>query len=83
MTGKNDVAQTVARLTGGGRYYRFIREPEGSIEVEAKGSEEHAHAMEAVEKIRTLANEPYVQLLMREAAQQAIATRHAPEPSLA
>jgi hypothetical protein len=76
--GKKDVAEIVAGLTGEGRDDRLIRKPDGSIEVEAKGKEDHAHAMEAVEKIGTLANEPYVQQLMREAAQQAIANQHAP-----
>ncbi|WP_426287977.1 hypothetical protein [Luteibacter sp. E-22] len=33
--------------------------------------------MEAVEKIGTFANEPYVQQMMREAAQQAVANQHA------
>jgi len=78
MAGKKDVAEIIAGLTGEGRHYRLIRKPDGSIEVEAKGKEDHAHAMEAVEKIGTLANEPYVQQLMREAAQQAVSAQHAP-----
>lgn len=78
MAGKKDIAEIIAGLTGEGRHYRLIRKADGSIEVEAKGKEDHAHAMEAVEKIGTFANEPYVQQLMREAAQQAIATQHAP-----
>ena len=84
MAEKRDVAEIIAGLTGEGRHYRFIRKPNGSIAVEAKGKEDHAHAMEAVEKIGTLASEPYIQQLMREAAQWAIATQHAsalPSPS--
>lgn len=81
MAGKKDVADIIAALKREGRHYRLIRKPDGSIEVEAKGKEDHAHAMEAVEKIGTFANEPYVQQLMREAAQQAIATQHTAAPS--
>lgn len=52
MAGKKDVAEIIAGLTGEGRQYRLIRKPDGSIEVEAKGKEDHAFAMEAVEKNR-------------------------------
>lgn len=81
MAGKKDVAEVIAALTGEGRHYRLIRKPDGSIEVEAKGAEDHRFAMEAIEKLGSLASEPYVQQLMRDAAQHAVVPQVSASPA--
>ena len=45
--------------------YKVIRHPDGTIEIEANGKEDHAFAMDAVDRIGILAKEPYYREFMQ------------------
>ena len=52
--------------------YRVVVKPDGSIEIEANGKEDHGFAMSAVDRIGVLAKEPYYQEYIRAEAQRII-----------
>lgn len=64
MAGKSSIADIIARLKREGRHYRLVQKPDGTIEVEALGAEDHAQAMEAVMKIGEMHKEALVQHLL-------------------
>ncbi|WP_114241457.1 DUF6538 domain-containing protein [Dyella sp. C9] len=47
--------------------YKLIRRPDGTVELEVSGEDDHALAMDALERIGPLDQEPYYQELMRAA----------------
>jgi hypothetical protein len=51
-----------------GKRYRLIRHADGSVEIEAKNQADHDPAMNAVERIGPLMDEPYIRRIMAEAA---------------
>lgn len=52
MAGKTkDIRLLIERLKKEGRHYRLIHKPDGTIEVEARGAEDHAPAREMIESI--------------------------------
>ena len=59
--------------------YKLVRRPDGSIELEANGEEDHGFAMDALERIGPLDQEPYYQELMR-VAKKAESQRVLPAP---
>lgn len=54
--------------------YKLIRHPDGTVELEVSGEDDHALAMDALERIGPLDQEPYYQELLR-AAQAAESQR--------
>jgi integrase len=62
-----------------GIIYKVIRHPDGTVEVEANGKADHGFAMDALERIGPLDQEPYYQELMR-VAQAAESQRVLPAP---
>jgi hypothetical protein len=62
MAGKTkDVQPLIERLKRAGQHYRLIHKPDGTIEVEVLGPEDHALAMDAVTRIGDMSREPYIQ----------------------
>jgi len=61
-----DVKFLIERLKKSGTQYRLITKPDGTVEVEVTGPEDHALAMEAIERIGNLYKEPYVQRVLAE-----------------
>ncbi|WP_201315120.1 DUF6538 domain-containing protein [Dyella sp. EPa41] len=59
--------------------YKVIRHPDGTVEIEANGKADHSFAMDALERIGPLDQEPYYQELLR-AAQAAESQRVLPTP---
>ena len=57
--------------------YKVIRHPDGTVEIEANGKADHGFAMDAVDRIGRLDQEPYYQELMRSAQ----AGRASPDPA--
>ena len=57
--------------------YKVIRHPDGTVEIEANGEADHGFAMDAVDRIGRLDQEPYYQELMRSAQ----AGRASPDPA--
>lgn len=45
--------------------YKLIRRPDGTVELEASGKEDHQFAMDALERIGPLSKEPYFEEFMR------------------
>lgn len=58
-------AEEIARAIALG--YKLIRHPDGTVELEANGKADHGFAMEAVDHIGRLDQEPYYQELMQAA----------------
>jgi integrase len=52
--------------------YRVLVKPDGTIEIEATGKEDHSFAMDAVDRIGVLAKEPYYQEFIRAEAQRLV-----------
>ncbi|WP_157511098.1 site-specific integrase [Frateuria sp. Soil773] len=62
--------------------YKLIRHPDGTVELEANGKADHGFAMEAVDHIGRLDQEPYYQELMRSArAAESQRVLPAPDPA--
>jgi hypothetical protein len=59
-----DVRLLIERLKKSGTQYRPITKPDGTVEVEVQGPEDHALAMEAIARIGNLYKEPYVQRIL-------------------
>jgi integrase len=79
MAGKTkDVQLLIEQLKRAGQHYRLIKKPDGTIEVEVLGPEDHALAMDAVARIGDLTREPYIQ---QAAAESRTAKRVASTPS--
>jgi integrase len=51
--------------------YRLIHHPDGRVEIEANGQDDHDLAMNAAERIGIMANEPAIQQAIRDAALRA------------
>jgi hypothetical protein len=67
MAGKTkDVQALIERLKREGRHYRLIHKPDGTIEVEVLGPDDHALAMDAVARIGDMTREPYIQQAVAE-----------------
>jgi integrase len=67
MAGKTkDVQSLIERLKRTGQHYRLIHKPDGTIEVEVLGPEDHALAMDAVARIGDMTREPYIQQAVAE-----------------
>ena len=76
-----DVKLLIERLKKSGTQYRLITKPDGTVEVEVTGPEDHALAMEAIARIGNLYKEPYVQRVLAEG--NAPAPSPAPTPARA
>jgi integrase len=67
MAGKTtDVRLLIERLKRAGQHYRLIHKPDGTIEVEVLGPEDHALAMDAVLRIGDMTREPFIQQAVAE-----------------
>nr|WP_157504523.1 hypothetical protein [Luteibacter rhizovicinus] len=67
MAGKTmDVRLLIERLKRAGRHCRLIHKPDGTIEVEVLGPEDHALAMDAVARIGDMTREPFIQQAVAE-----------------
>jgi integrase len=71
-------ADEIARAIALG--YKLIRHPDGTVELEANGKADHGFAMEAVDHIGRLDQEPYYQELMR-SARAAASSAPTPDPA--
>jgi len=60
--------EEVLHAAKAGKRYRLIRHADGSVEIEANGQADHDRAMNAVERIGPLMDEPYIRKIMAEAA---------------
>ncbi|MGN6478774.1 DUF6538 domain-containing protein [Luteibacter sp.] len=75
------------RLKKNGTHYRLVTRPDGTIEVEANGPEDHALAREMVESIGDMRKEAIVQQWMREqtfsmdSPPPAAPAQHVPSPA--
>lgn len=61
-----DIRLLIERLKREGRHYRLIHKPDGTIEVEAQGTEDHALAKEMVASIGDMYKEAVVQHWMKQ-----------------
>lgn len=59
--------------------YKVIRHPDGTVEIEANGKADHAFAMDALERIGPLDQEPYYRELMQAAESQRVLST--PDPA--
>jgi integrase len=78
-----DVRLLVERLKKNGTHYRLVTKPDGTIEVEVTGPEDHAMAMEAIARIGELYKEPYVRradIVAPDAPDASSSTRPPPPP---
>ncbi|GAA0913087.1 site-specific integrase [Rothia nasimurium] len=85
MTGKKwDVDELAAMLKKKGKRYRLKMQPDGTLELEVNGPEDHAQAMDAIAQIGDMRKEALVQRWMREEGfsldEAPVATRSAPGP---
>ncbi|MDO1530289.1 hypothetical protein QMK61_15735, partial [Fulvimonas sp. R45] len=60
--------------------YKVIRHPDGTVEIEANGKSDHQFAMDAVDRIGRLDQEPYYQEFMQ-AARAAASSAPTPDPA--
>jgi integrase len=78
-----DSVHTVSTILGAKRRedYKLVRRPDGSIEMDANGEEDHGFAMDALERIGRLDQEPYYQGLMRSAQAGNASSAPTPDPA--
>jgi integrase len=82
MAGKTkDVQALIERLKRAGQHYRLIHKPDGTIEVEVLGPEDHALAMDAVARIGDMTREPFIQQAIAESRATKRAAAASPTPA--